>query len=287
MGGAPPQRRAPPDRTPARLNPIFVDDPDDPRLAGYRDLTDAARRRAVEAELGVFVVEGALAVRRLVGSRWPLLSVLLLPERVESLADVVDAAASRDAPVYVARPEVFDRIAGYRVHRGVLALAARQGEPDPADLLAATDTVVVVEGVNDHENLGALFRNAAALGAGAVLLDPTCCDPLYRRSVRVSVGHVLDVPFARLVPWPEALGCCTDAGFAVVALSPSADATLDRVAAGRPERVALLVGAEGPGLTPGALAAASVTARIPMAPGVDSLNVATAAAIALHRLARP
>lgn len=266
---------------------IAVDDPEDPRLAGYRDLTDANRRRSVEAEQGIFVVEGVLAVRRLLGSKWPLLSVLVRPDRVTAVADVVDVATVAGAPVYVAPPEVFDRIAGFHVHRGVLALASRLAEADPLDLLVATDTVVVVEGVNDHENLGAIFRNAAGLGAGAVLMDPTCCDPLYRRSVRVSVGHVLDVPFARLAPWPDALGRVADAGFAVVALSPKGDETIDEAAARRPDRVAIVVGAEGGGLSAAALERAASTVRIPMTESVDSLNVATAAAIALHRLARP
>ena len=287
MGGTAPQRRARTLRVPPGLNLIAVDDPEDARLSGYRDLTDAARRRAIEAEHGIFVVEGALAVRRLLGSKWPLLSVLVRPDRVTAVADAVEVATARGAPVYVAGPEVFDHIAGFPVHRGVLALAGRLPEDDPFDVLAATDTAVVVEGVNDHENLGALFRNAAGLGAGAVLMDPACCDPLYRRSVRVSVGHVLEVPFARLAPWPGALEGVKDAGFTVVALSPTGESTIDEVAAHRPGRLALLVGAEGSGLSAAASSAATLTARIPMATGVDSLNVATAAAIALHRLARP
>jgi tRNA G18 (ribose-2'-O)-methylase SpoU len=144
---------------------------------------------------------------------------------------------------------------------------------------------VVIEGINDHENLGAIFRNAAALGAGAVLLDPACCDPLYRRVVRVSVGHVLRVPFARLQPWPAALAGVARLGFTIVALDPSAPEPIDSLRC--PGPVAVLVGSEGPGLTAAARGAAHHRVRIPMAPGVDSLNVATAVAIALHRLARP
>ncbi len=183
-----------------------------------------------------------------------MLSLLLRPERVESMADVVAAAERRDAPVYVAGPAIYDRIAGFPVHRGVLALAERQPALDPMSLLVGAATVVVVEGVNDHENLGAIFRNASALGAGAVLLDPSCCDPLYRRSVRVSVGHVLRVPFARLTPWPAALADLAAAGFDVVAMDPAAPDIIGSVQPGR--RVAVLVGAEGPGLSGAARAAA-------------------------------
>ena len=215
--------------------------------------------------------------------------------------------------------QVFDGIAGFPVHRGVLALARRLPHPDPLDVLAQVTAAVVVEGVNDHENLGAIFRNAAALGAGAVVLDPTCCDPLYRRSVRVSMGQVLRLPFTRLAPWPGALTHLRTAGFTLVALDPGAPDTVDALALGpegraempapdaltaseRPKhssseseqgagaklhRVAVLVGAEGRGLTEGARLAASRRVRIPMTPGVDSLNVATALAIALHRLVQP
>jgi tRNA G18 (ribose-2'-O)-methylase SpoU len=228
------------------------------------------------------VVEGARAVRQLLESPWPLLSLLLRPERVEALADVVAVAERWGAPVYVAGAATFDRVAGFPVHRGVLALAGRRPALDPTRLLPGVAAAVVVEGVNDHENLGAIFRNAAALGAGAVLLDPTCCDPLYRRSVRVSVGHVLRVPFARLTPWPAALADVAAAGFDVVAMDPAAPDTIETVRPGR--RVAVLVGAESSGLSAAAAALATHRVRIPMAAGVDSLNVATAVAIALHRL---
>ena len=224
-------------------------------------------------------------MRLLLPSPWPLLSLLLRRERVTAMADVVAGAEAVGAPVYVAGQASFDRIAGFPVHRGVLALAARRPPLDPIRLLAGAAAVVVVEGVNDHENLGSIFRNAAALGAGAVLLDPSCCDPLYRRSIRVSVGHVLNVPFARLRPWPAALAEVVAAGFTLVAMDPAAPGTVEAVQPGR--RVALLVGAEGSGLSPGAAALATHRVRIPMAAGVDSLNVATAVAIGLHRLAVP
>jgi tRNA G18 (ribose-2'-O)-methylase SpoU len=232
----------------------------------------------------VFVVEGARSVRLLLDSEWPVLSLLLRPERLESMAGAVAAAGRRGAPVYVAGPAVFDQIAGFPVHRGVLALAGRRPSADAMSLLDGVATAVIVEGVNDHENLGAIFRNAAAFGAGAVLLDPTCCDPLYRRAVRVSMGHVLRVPFARLEPWPAALAGASQRGFTVVALDPSATKPIEALQCRGP--VAVLAGSEGPGLSGAARTAADERVRIRMAAGVDSLNVATALAIALHRLAR-
>jgi tRNA G18 (ribose-2'-O)-methylase SpoU len=251
----------------------------------YCGLRDATLRRQLETDHGVFVVEGAGTVRQLLTSEWPVVSILLLPQRVHAMADAIGAAEQLGAPVYVAGPAVFDRIAGFPVHRGVLAVAERRPLPDPKSLLAGTDVAVVVEGVNDPENLGAIFRNAAALGAGAVLLDPTCCDPLYRRAVRVSLGHVLRIPFARMEPWPMALSELPARGFTVIALDPTAPEQIDAI---RPERpLALLVGSEGPGLSEPARAAASYRVQIPMAAEVDSLNVATALAVALHCVARP
>jgi tRNA G18 (ribose-2'-O)-methylase SpoU len=272
----------------ASAQPITIGDPDDPRVDAYRHLTDADLRRHLETRLGLFVVEGELAVRRLVANErgWPVRSVLMKPEKSERLADVVEAAGRLGAPVYLARSEVFDLIAGYHVHRGVLALAERMEFPsDPLEVVTGS-TVLVVEGVNDHENLGALFRNAAALGGSAVLMDPSCCDPLYRRAVRVSVGQVLRIPFARFGPgdWPAGLRRLSAAGFTVVALTPTADTTVTGL--GEPAKVALVVGSEGGGLSDAALGACDMSVRIPMADGVDSLNVATSAAIALHRLAR-
>jgi tRNA G18 (ribose-2'-O)-methylase SpoU len=230
----------------------------------------------------VFVAEGARAVRQLLASSWPVRSILLRPERVASVPDLVDAAFTAGVPVYVAGREVFDEIAGFPVHRGVLALGGRRPEPPLADCLRGVHLAVGVEGVNDHENLGAIFRNAAALGAGAVVLDPTCCDPLYRRSVRVSLGHVLQIPFCRMADWPGGLGRVRDAGFLVLALDPRSPTALEHFTPSQP--VLVLVGAEDPGLSHGALAAAGQRVRIEMASEVDSLNVATALAVALHHL---
>jgi tRNA G18 (ribose-2'-O)-methylase SpoU len=206
--------------------------------------------------------------------------VLLTPQRYGPLAPDLAGIA---APVYLASQEVMNAVAGFDIHRGVLASADRRPLPEPAGLLSAARRVAVLEDVNDHENLGVIFRNAAALGVEAVLLSPECCDPLYRRSVRVSMGHVLDVPFAVLAPWPEALSSLGDAGFELVALTPDPGAPdirdLRLATAGK---VALMLGAEGPGLSAGALNLATSRARIPMSRDVDSLNVGSAAAVAFH-----
>ena len=275
---------------PAPVGPpvVPVDDPDDGRLADYRDLTDAGLRRRRELGVGrhgIFVGEGVYVIRHLLRSGHRLRSLLLTPERAAALAPDLDGV---DAPVYVAGRDVLHRVAGFDVHRGALAVAYRPPPADPGALLAAASRVAVLEAVSDHENLGALFRSAAALGIDAVLLCPRCCDPFYRRAVRVSMGHVLSLPFAVVDPWPEGLARVQGAGFTVLALTPQGPADpIDEVEVADGERVAVLLGAEGPGLTAEALAGAHRRVRIPMAPGVDSLNVAAAAAIAFHRLGRP
>ncbi len=283
---------------------VEVGDPSDPRLADYRDLNDPARRRTVEAASSIFVVEGKLAVERLLQSTYVVRSLLVDDHQVSAGAGLVAAVRSRGAPVFVGARPVVEATVGFALHRGVVAVADR---PEPVDADAVltgarvarggggAPVVAVLEGLNDHENLGALFRNAAAFGVSGVLLDPTCADPLYRRSVRVSMGHVLQVPFARLAPWPSGLERVRAAGFVVAALAPHPPVGGDVPAvtlAGLCDRrtsdgagVAVLLGAEGPGLSDAALAAADVAVPIPMADGVDSLNVATAAAIAFHALA--
>ncbi|MFN2608928.1 MAG: TrmH family RNA methyltransferase [Acidimicrobiales bacterium] len=264
---------------------VTVTDPADPRVADFVGLTDPELRRRRErgdGDGGFFVAEGDVVLRQLVRSPYRVRSFLLTPGRLHALGPEL---AGVDAPVYVAAQSVMDAVAGFHLHRGSLASADRRPLPDAADLVVGADLVVVAEGVNDHENLGALFRNAAAFGAGAVLLDPTTADPLYRRSVRVSAGQVLRMPFARAGPWPAALAGLVALGFEVLALTPAAGAVDIRSVPRRP-RQALVVGAEGPGLSRVALAAASRPVRIAMAPGVDSLNVATAAAVALHHLCR-
>ena len=260
-------------------------------LDDYRALNDPVTRRRVERRGDYFVVEGLLALEALLGSHYPVRSVLATERR----ADRVSALVAGRAPLIVRPDAEVAEVAGFDVHRGVLAAADRLPLPGAADLVAGADLIVVVEGVTDHENVGALFRNAAAFGASAVLLDPTTADPLYRRSVRVSLGHVLRVPWTRLTPWPAAVRALADQGFAVLALTPAADAepigwVADALGRTAPQgadrrRVALIVGAEGAGLTAAAMSAPARRVRIPLAPGVDSLNVATAAAVALHAVA--
>lgn len=261
--------------------PVRIEDPADPRIADYTGLRDAELRHVDD---GVFIAEGKLVIRRLMTSPYSVRSLLLTPKRAVDLADIVAAVR---APVYVAEPDVVRHAVGFDLHRGALAAADRLPLPDPAALLASSHvrTLVVLEQVGDHENLGAIFRSASALGADAVALCPRSSDPLYRRCVRVSMGEVLALPFTRLEPWPRALTSVRAAGFTLVALSPGVDAR-PIGGLGRPSgRVALLLGSEGSGLSADAVAAADVVARIPMRAGVDSLNIGHAAAIALHRLA--
>jgi tRNA G18 (ribose-2'-O)-methylase SpoU len=268
----------------ATLTPI--DDPADPRVADYHDLTTADRRPDRPGGRGLVIAEGVVVVRRLLDSPFPVRSLLGVPRRLDELATDL---AERDVPAYATDAATMAAVVGFHLNRGVLAVADRAPSPDPAALARSARLLAVLEGVNDHENLGSLFRNAAALGVDGVLLAPRCADPLYRRSVRVSMGHVLRVPFAELPgPWPASLAVLREAGMRVAALTPAPDAVpLDagRLDDGRSgNRTAVLLGAEGPGLSDDALAAADVRVRIPMAPGVDSLNVATAAAVSFYAL---
>lgn len=264
---------------------IPIDDPDDERVADFVRLKDPdlrRRRSAGGGEGNFFVAEGALVIRALLRSPYPLRSLLLTPLRWHGLRDALEGL---DVTVHLAGQDVVNAVSGFPLHRGALASADRLPLPDPVELCRGLSTVLVTEGVNDHENLGALFRNAAAFGVGAVLLDPSSCDPLYRRSVRVSMGHVLHVPFTRLPAGTEGLGMLRDLGFEVLALTPAPDAVdLRSLPSSNDRPRAVLIGAEGPGLSAAALAAADVRVRIAMRPGVDSLNVSTAAAIALHAL---
>ncbi|WP_156757575.1 TrmH family RNA methyltransferase [Actinokineospora pegani] len=259
---------------------IEVDDPADPRLDDFRDLSTADRRPDRPGGRGLVIAEGVVVVQRLLASRYPVRALLGVRRRVEALAEEL---AGVDAPAYVATAEVMAAAVGFHLNRGVLAAADRAAPPELAELTASARTLAVLEGVGDHENLGSLFRNAAALGVDGVLLGPGCSDPLYRRSVRVSMGHVLAVPFAPLDPLPQGLARLRAAGFRVLALTPRADSVpLSSVDNGG--RVALLLGSEGPGLTDEAIAAADAAVRIPMAREVDSLNVATAGAVAFYAL---
>jgi tRNA G18 (ribose-2'-O)-methylase SpoU len=258
---------------------VQVSDPADPRLADFRNLTDSDVR---PDRRGLVIAEGVSVVARLAGSRYPMRAVIGVADRIEALRPTL---ARLDVPVYLVDKWVLSEVVGFRVTRGVLASADRLPPREPAALLAAASRVAILSALNDFENIGALFRNAAAFGVDAVLLDPQCADPLYRRSVRVSMGHVLQVPFAVLDgPWPASLAAVHEVGFTVLALTPALDAVELR-AVDPPPRWAVLLGAEGPGLSAAALAAADLRVRIPMAPGVDSLNVATAAAVAFAHLA--
>ncbi|MFD6033909.1 TrmH family RNA methyltransferase [Streptomyces griseoincarnatus] len=259
---------------------ITVDDPADPRLHDYTDLTDVELRRRREPAEGLFIAEGEKVIRRAGDAGYGMRSMLLSQKWVDVMRDVIDRS---DSPVYVMEPALAEQVTGYHVHRGALASMGRRPLPDPAGVLRTARRVVVLESVNDHTNIGAIFRSAAALGMDAVLLSPDCADPLYRRSVKVSMGAVFSVPYARLETWPKDLTTVQDLGFTVLALTPDERAhTLDETAPHRMDRVALMLGAEGRGLSPRALSAADTWVRIPMSHGVDSLNVGAAAAVAFY-----
>lgn len=260
---------------------LEVTDPADPRLDDFRDLTRADRRPDRPGGRGLVIAEGAVVVRRLIASVYPVRALLGVARRFDELEEDL---AAETAPYYVVSAELMAQVVGFHLNRGVLATAGRVVFPSAAGLLAQVDSVAVLEGVGDNENLGGIFRNAAALGIGAVLLAAGCADPLYRRSVRVSMGTVLAVPFAPLAWLDEGMELLRCSGFRTVALSPSGERTLRDTPL--PGKTAVLLGAEGPGLTPAALQAADVRVRIPMAAGVDSLNVATAAAIAFAAIDR-
>ncbi len=255
---------------------IPVDDRDDPRLVEVSGLNDAQARALTEGEHGCFVVEGLLVLEAVVlDSPYRLRCVLVAESKLERVLGVL---GETDVDVYVGTPALLESVTGFPIHRGIIASAARIPLPTVDEVVRDARRVAVVEGLNDHENMGAMFRNAAAFGIEAILLDPTAADPLYRRSVRVSMGQLLRVPWTRTDPLPHGLEPLRAAGFTTVALTPSGDMSIEEL--GEIERVAWLVGAEGPGLTEATLARAHIRARIPMAETVDSLNVATAAAIA-------
>jgi tRNA G18 (ribose-2'-O)-methylase SpoU len=271
------------------MESIAVDSADDPRIADYVALSDPELRRGIERAHGFFVAEGPLVIRRLLATNHRVRSVLVTPKQHAALAG---ALAGLDAPVYVVEPAVMEQTVGFDLHRGAVAAADRYPLPPVERVLAGASRIAILERVNDHENLGALFRNAAAFGFDAVLLCPQCSDPLYRRTVRVSIGHVLTVPWTRAEPWPATLDLVGELGFTVLALTPAADARrIESVTPpsstqpSGPGRIAILVGAEGPGLSDAALARSATRVRIPMAAGVDSLNVATAAAVAFAHFA--
>ncbi len=258
---------------------IPVDDPADPRLADYRDLRDVALRRRLETEHGLFLAEGEKVVRRAVEAGYPARSFLMARRWLDGLADVLDRC---DAPCYVVSEELAERVTGFHVHRGALASLERLPLPSVAEVLAGTRTVLVLEDVVDHTNVGAIIRSGAALEVDAVLLSPRCADPLYRRAVKVAMGAVFTVPWTRLPEWDDALHDLSARGFTTVALTLAPDAVpLDEALAGL-DRVALVLGTEGHGLSERWQSSADRRAVIPMRAGVDSLNVAAAAAVACY-----
>jgi tRNA G18 (ribose-2'-O)-methylase SpoU len=289
---------------------VAVDDPDDPRLADYVRLTDVRLRTSLEAAHGLFVAEGEKVIRRAVAAGYGVRSMLVTPDRMAELAEVAGACAG---PVYLISPEAAERLTGYRVHRGALASMNRRALPSVAGVLAGRGRaaaaggtssdgqplaggqrdrprrIVVLEDLVDHGNVGGVFRCAAALGVDAVVLSPRCADPLYRRSIKVSMGAVFAIPYARMLDWRGGLAEIRAAGFALLALTPDQSAVplADVPVAGR---VALLFGTEGDGLSSRWLGEADQAVCIPMsagamALGVDSLNVVAAAAIACRDLA--
>jgi tRNA G18 (ribose-2'-O)-methylase SpoU len=261
---------------------VSIESPDDPALHDYRDLTDVALRRILEPAEGLYLAESEKVIARAIAAGHRPRSVLLLEKWAPALEPLL---APFDIPVYVGSSEVLESITGFTMHRGAIASMHRPALPPVAELIASVRRVVVIEDVVDHTNVGAIFRTAAGLGADAVLVTPRCADPLYRRSVRVSMGTVLQLPWTRLPEWPEASALLHDAGFTIAALALDDDAVnLDDFARQRPERVAILLGAEGDGLSRRALRSADITVTIPMLHGVDSLNVAAASAVALWAL---
>lgn len=270
---------------------VDIDDPADPRVDDFRDLNSVDRRPDLpilpggRRGKGLVIAEGVLVVERMISSRFAPHALLGVDKRFDELVPVLSADSLAGVPFYRTSAQVMADIVGFHLNRGVLAVARRPQPLDPADVIARARTVAVLEGVNDHENIGSIFRNAAGLGVDAVLFGGATADPLYRRSVRVSMGHVLKVPFAHVQTWPDDLSMLRDNDFRIVSLTPD-PAAVPLAQAVDAERVAFMVGAEGPGLTERAMRAGDVRARIPMSRGTDSLNVATAAAVAFYERTR-
>jgi tRNA G18 (ribose-2'-O)-methylase SpoU len=266
---------------------IRVHDRDDPRLAEYVRLTDMNLRKSLEAANGLFVAEGEKVIRRALSAGFPLRSILITERRLSGLTGLLDAT---EGDAYIVPGQVAEQLTGFPVHRGVLASMTRLPGRDPGGLLAAAHRILVLEDIVDHGNVGGLFRCAAALGVDAVILSPRCADPLYRRAVKVSMGAVFAIPYARMTDWYGGLAGIRAAGFRLLALTPDQSATpIGKVAMG--DRVALMLGTEGDGLSSRWLHEADEAVCIPMhggamAAGVDSLNVVAAAAVACYSLLR-
>jgi tRNA G18 (ribose-2'-O)-methylase SpoU len=262
---------------------VGVDSAADPRLGDYVDLRDVQLRRRLETDLGLFIAEGEKVVRRAIEAGHRPRSFLMSERWLDGLSDVL--AAAPDVPCFVVSEALAEQVTGFHVHRGALASLHRRPLPSVESVLASASRAVVLEDVVDHTNVGAIFRSAAALGFDAAVLSPRCADPLYRRSVKVSMGAVFALPYARFDSWRDAIGMLRAAGFTTLALTPAPEA-VDLADLAPPERPALLVGAEGDGLSRRWLEAADVRVRIRMMGGIDSLNVAAATAVACWVLSR-
>lgn len=262
-----------------------VTDPADPRLDDFRDLNSVDRRPDLPTGKGLVIAEGVLVAQRMLASRFSPRAFLGTDRRLRELSNDL---AGCGVPYYRASAEVMAEVVGFHLNRGVLAAAPRPAELSVSEVLRGARTVAVLEGVNDHENLGSIFRNAAGLDVDAVVFGAGCADPLYRRAVRVSMGHALLVPYARAQSWPGDLKLMQDNGFHLIAMTPGEGSVplADALAPLAGQKVGVLVGAEGPGLTEHTMRACEVRARIPMSRGTDSLNVATAAALAFYERAR-
>lgn len=258
---------------------LHIEDPADPRLADYRDLRDVELRKHLETEHGLFLAEGEKVVRRAVEAGFRPRSLLMAPRWVEGLQDVLDLT---DAPCFVLDEALAEQVTGFHVHRGALASLERKPLPSVESVLADARSVLVLEDIVDHTNVGAIFRSGAALGFDAVLLSPRCADPLYRRAIKVGMGAVFTMPWTRLPDWHAALPSLSAAGFTTVALTLAEDATPIESAVAGVERLALVLGSEGPGLSPRWEESADRRAIIPMREGIDSLNVAAASAVACY-----
>jgi tRNA G18 (ribose-2'-O)-methylase SpoU len=268
--------------------PIEISDPADERVRDYFTLTDVALRTRLEPVRGLYLAESEKVVRRSLAAGHRPRSFLMAQRWLTDLSDLVGRAESQGVPVYFAQPGVIEAMTGFHLHRGVLASMHRPELPAPAVLLKDASRVVILEDIVDHTNVGAVFRSAAALGVDAVLVTPRCADPLYRRAVRVSMGTVFQVPWTRIDPWPAGVEVLRDHGFTVAAFALGDGAiSLDDLAADQPDRLAMIFGTEGDGLSRLAIRGADLIVKIPMAGGVDSLNMAAASAVAIWALRPP
>jgi tRNA G18 (ribose-2'-O)-methylase SpoU len=265
--------------------PIEITDPGDPRVSDYFTLTDVALRTKVEPERGLYLAESEKVIRRALAAGHRPRSFLMAQRWLTDLSDLVAQAESDGVPVYFAQHPVIEAMTGFHLHRGALASMHRPALLAPQVLLKNASRVVILEDIVDHTNVGAVFRSAAALGVDAVLITPRCADPLYRRAVRVSMGTVFQVPWTRVHRWPEGVQVLRQHGFTVAAFALGDGAiSLDDLAADQPDRLAMIFGTEGDGLSRLAVKGADLVVKIPMAGGVDSLNMAAASAVAIWAL---